>query len=398
MSIKRKIAISVAIASFMMLFSYFITNMGFPISGEKTVMIYCNKVKTLFNPAEDGADDNRVNDSVTFVNVSYDLELIDKIVDGETIGNTVIVDRKKLYGLLSYLDKKRDYKYILLDVFFEKGDISPVDSALFSLINSMPRIVIPYSGERKDTLASARLYDKAGRASYFSTMLETDFVKYPYYSDGIKSLPLMMYEDKNLYGNNLRSYWLWYSDNWRLARKSVILNLETSFPETIQNLGELINPQSPLIKVDTTLTSNKYIIIGDFFERDKHNTYKGEIPGSIILFNAYLALLHGQHLLSLWIGLLLFMLFFFHAYIILSRTTLYEMLVLKVKPTSKWGMRINRVCIFLVYWLDFPICLTILCAITYFVEGKTYDILITSLCFQIIKYVTDYLLKKGNAL
>ena len=392
MSVRRKIAISTAIASFMMLFCYVITNIGYPISGEKTVMICCEYVKNLFNP---NGDNTIKNDSVTFVNVCYDLELIDKYDGDEKIGNTPIVDRKKLYDLLIYLNKKRDYKYILLDVFFEKGDCAPIDSALFSIIDSIPRIVIPYSGERKDILADVRLHDKAGRASYFPTLFETDFVKYPYYSDGIKSLPLVMYEDKELYGHDLHSYWLWYSDNWRLARKSVILNMEKSQPKTIQNLGELVNPDSPLIKVDTTLVTNKYIVIGDFFEKDKHNTYKGEISGSIILFNAYLALLHGQHILSLWVGLVLFMLFFAYSFIILSRTTLYEVLIQRIRPTSKCGKRIYQILLFLVYWFDLPICLTLLCAMTYFVEGKTYDILITSLCFQFIKFVIDLKLKEG---
>lgn len=395
MSIKRKIVISTAIASFMMLFCYFITNLGFPISGEKTVMICCEYVKKLFNP---NGDDVIKNDSVTFVNVCYDLELIDKVVDGEIVGNTTIVDRKKLCDLLTCLNKKRDYKYILLDVFFEKGDKTPIDSTLFSLINSMPRIVIPYSGERKDALADAKLHDKAGRASYFPTLFETDFVKYPYYSDGIKSLPLMMYEDKSLYGYDLNSYWLWYSDNWRLARKTVILNMEKSQPETIHNLGELVNSESSLIEVDTTLVTNKYIVIGDFYEKDKHNSYKGVVSGCIILFNAYLALLHGQHILSLWIGFLLFMLFFIYAFVILSRTTLYEVFTQKTRPSSKWGKRIFQMLLFLVYWFDFPILLVFLCAITYFVEGKTYDILITSLCFQFVKFIIDFKLKEGDIL
>lgn len=395
MSKKRKIVISTAIASFMMLFCYFITNMGYPISGEKTIMICCEYVKNLL--ISNGVNTIH-NDSVTFVNVCYDLELTDKVVDGETIGKTAIVDRKKLYDLLSYLDKNRGYKYLLLDVFFEKGCCTPIDSALFSLINRMPRIVIPYSGERKDTLADVQLQDKAGRASYFPTMFESDFVKYPYYSDGIESLPLMMYKDRDLYGCYLHSYWLWYSDNWRLARRSVILNMEKSQPKTIINLGELVNSESPLIEVDTTLHTSKYIVIGDFFEKDKHNTYEGEIPGSVILFNAYLALLHGQHILSLWIGLVLFLLFIVYAFVILNRTTLYELLTQIIRPTSKWGKHIFQMLLFLIYWFDFPICLALLCAITYFVEGKTYDILITSLCFQFMKFVIDLKLKKGKVL
>ena len=392
MSVRRKIVISTAIASFMMLFCYFITNMDWPISGEQQVMSFCDEYL-------DWRKNDKMNDSVLFVNVSYDLELTDKLGksmnDKDTIGNTAIADRNKLYNLLCFFDSLENPPFILLDIFFEKGIKTPIDDKLFSLINRMPHILVPYGGDSKDTLEDKRLHNKAYIAEYYPTIFQSSFVKYPYYPNSIKSLPLVMYEDKYLCGGKLNDYCLFYTDNGYLARKSVVLNFECEPADSIiHNLGELVGPDN-LFKDEPDLASRKYVVIGSFYERDMHNTYKKEkVSGTVILFNAYLALLHGQHILSYCIGALLFMMFFVYSYLILSRRTLCDIISNNLKPTKEWAKIIRASLLVICYWFGFPACLTVVCAFTYLAEGKTYDILITSVAIQLIKMIVDLYYKR----
>ena len=222
MSIKRKIVLSTAIASFMMLFCYFITNMDWPISGEQQVMSFCDEYL-------DWSDNEQENDSVLFVNVSYDLALVgkvDELNDKDTIGNTAIVDRNKLYDLLRFFNSLENPPFILLDIFFEKGIKTPIDDKLFALIDSMPHIVVPYGGNSKDTLEDKRLYNKAFVAEYYPTIFQSNFVKYPYFPDGNKSLPLAMYEDKSLHGGKLNIvFFIQITVTWPERVLSLILNV-----------------------------------------------------------------------------------------------------------------------------------------------------------------------------
>ena len=78
-----------------------------------------------------------------FVNVAYDKQLIERHDDyGMTVGNVDITDRTKLKSFLETLQRTDGYKYVFLDVRFEKGFDSPEDSALFSLIKNMRNIVV----------------------------------------------------------------------------------------------------------------------------------------------------------------------------------------------------------------------------------------------------------------
>lgn len=375
----------------MMLFSYIITNMDWPISGEQQVMSICDEYL-------DWSNNEQKNDSVLFVNVSYDLKLTDKLDESnykDTIGNTAIADRYKLYKLLCYFNGLENPPFILLDIFFEKGIKTTIDDKLFALIDSMPHVVVPYGGNSKDTLENKRLHNKAFVAEYYPTIFQSSFVKYPYYPDGKKSLPLAMYEDKSLYGGKLNDYCLFYTDNGHLARKSVVLNFECEPADSIiHNLGELVGPNN-LFEDEPDLALRKYVVIGSFYERDMHNTYKKEkISGTTILFNAYLGLLHGQHILSYWIGALLFIMFFVYAYLILSRRTLYDIVSVHLKPTKKWAKSVRASLLFICYWLGFPACLTAVCIFTYLIEGKTYDILITSVAIQFLKIIADLYYKR----
>ncbi len=68
--------------------------------------------------------------TVALINVSYDLELIDKFDDfGFPVGNQVITDRLKLFEFFKILnDHDAAPKQIICDIFFQ--DETPADSLL----------------------------------------------------------------------------------------------------------------------------------------------------------------------------------------------------------------------------------------------------------------------------
>ena len=59
-------------AVILLLFSYVVTNVGFELSGESDLIKKTNAVKSLLC-----SDDGVVPDSILFVNICYDKELVD---------------------------------------------------------------------------------------------------------------------------------------------------------------------------------------------------------------------------------------------------------------------------------------------------------------------------------
>ena len=175
---KRKQVIwSAVIAVGFLIISYCITNLHIPISGEKAVLYKFEMYRNYLFPRSCS-----VPDSLLFVNVAYDKEFVEATDEyGLPVGQTQITDRQKLLQLLQELKRRNDYKYILMDIFFDEETHTSADSVLFATICSMPRIVIPRHRDGK--LANEALYAKAGMADYTTTYKEAGFVKYPYLID-----------------------------------------------------------------------------------------------------------------------------------------------------------------------------------------------------------------------
>ena len=274
---KRKQVIwSAVIAVGFLIISYCITNLHIPISGEKAVLYKFEMYRNYLFPRSCS-----VPDSLLFVNVAYDKEFVEATDEyGLPVGQTQITDRQKLLQLLQELKRRNDYKYILMDIFFDEETHTSADSVLFATICSMPRIVIPRHRDGK--LANEALYAKAGMADYTTTYKEAGFVKYPYLIDSVASMPLRMYED--ITGRTIKHHWFLYTDGWKIVRKSVILafdvNVNTPYNEEGEknwyNLGaDLLgnDEEKGLLYELPELTKGKYIAIGAMAEDDMHSTY-----------------------------------------------------------------------------------------------------------------------------
>ena len=117
--------------------------------------------------------------------------------------------------------------------------------------------------------------------------------------------------------DDIKKHWggLWYTDNGRLCQNSATLLLP------IRIMGSLLDEEgqvrernyiylgADLLDLDEVMPvseqiDDKLIVIGDF-KSDVHSTFLGMQPGSSILFNGYIALSQGAHLVNwLYMGIL----------------------------------------------------------------------------------------------
>lgn len=370
---KKKIYIAIGVSMFIMLTNYFLCNTSVPLPNEISVLQGWDNIKRWL-----GTNRDSVPDEVLLVNVAYDKELVDYAIDYGNytmpVGQLAITDRQKLYDFLSIAHNAGNYKYIMLDIFFEKGSKSPIDSALFSLIASMDRIVIPMH-EQKDLLDSI-LYNHAAYADYTMTQEETSFSRFKYLHNDKASIPLRMYQE--ICGKDIRRWaFLYFSDGW-LCRNGVTLKM----PIRVSDRAEPTSTEGGLEKSNALLLGadlldldvrdpiagridGKIIAIGDF-EADRHDTYLGRQPGSLICLNAYYALVRGDHiLLGRFCKTLLFYIFTGIVYFLLCLVYLNELSLAKLIKKDWLENQIVRVVVAILSTVSVGVLFWIIASIAY---------------------------------
>lgn len=413
----RRTFLCTFITVFMLFFSYWVTSWELAISGETLLMRKVEQVRGFFV-----SHNNPMRDSVLLVNVAYDRENVIVKDKYDTAGYGQITDRHKLYQLLKELKHKDDslfaltqkqhyYKYILLDVIFDADIHTPADSALFSLIASMYHIVIP---KNKDVaLADTSLDKKAGLGNYYTNYKNVSFTKFPYLVDGKRSLPLRMYEEMT--GHTITDHRLFATDGWRLARKSIMpvfeLRCDSAYMDdgskTWYNMGrDLVG--STYLSYGSTLTGtrelydnpmltrDKYIIIGAFSGGDMHYSYLENQPGSAILFNVFLSLMHGHHKMSFFVALILFVAFYYLSWRILSGKTIDAMLEQLPQKNHSVVATMTSFVAFMGSWMGYSMFLSLLCIFTYLTMNEVYDISITATAFKLLSMAVTKVKKIKN--
>lgn len=287
--------LSAVLSLLVLIIGYLLGNVPVPLPDEVEVLQDWDRVKTLFRWKGDS-----VPDEVLLVNVAYDKQLVDFSKEGIPVGQVPITDRWKLFHFLQQAKEANNYRYILLDVFFEQGYESEIDSALFNLIAHMERITIP---KHKDALLQdSILYTQAAYADYLSPWKDTDFVRYQFLYNGQPTIPLRMYDALNK-GNIKQWGWLYWSDGW-LCQNGVTLKMPIQLSRDYEEVEDKRKYYALYLGADLldSLTSvsedidGKIVVVGDF-ENDVHDTYLGSQPGSLICLNAYYALVRGDHIL-----------------------------------------------------------------------------------------------------
>ena len=321
------VVISIALSIFLVKMDYVVQNHSFPLFDDVTRIsvvdyILGDKIenkKTFFN-----------EDSVTYVNFAKDKVLV-PVTDmfGDTLGTAAITNRETILRFLELADSS-DYKYIFLDVRFEKGYDTPFDSALFAKIKAMPRLVIATHRNNGDyEITDSDLLAKAAYADYRGSIF-SGFTRYEFLQDGCRSVALQMLYDidkqdikkhKCKYKSEGKScYNLQYIPLPHYLFKGKDNNDSITFEEEVRYpyAGSMIlNPKYvSRQEIIQNLLNDKIIIAGDF-DNDLHSTFVGEIPGPVLSLAAYQYLHAGLHKVRYFYIIILFVLYFLVSYLIL---------------------------------------------------------------------------------
>lgn len=324
---------------------------------------------------------------VLFVNIAYDKQLSERTDEfGMPVGNVDITDRKKLLSFLQMLHLTDNYKYIFLDVRFEKGfDVPEVDSTLFAEIHNMRKIVIANHSDVE--IADSSLMEKAAISDYKATITATNFVRYKYSYDEVPTMPLYAYRELTL--ESIYKHGLIYTCDGKLCYNSLFVNFPVeSFGEfDDENRKRYYNLGSDLLDNYSeedlaTLTQGKYIVVGDMIE-DLHDTYSGLKPGSVITYYAFQALMNGRHFVSYCLQMFLAILYFAISLSQFRRNSLLEQIPFVRKSHS-------RLLHFVLTFIGYTFLLTAVAIVLNVIADVSISILLPSMYFTIQKNIINY--------
>ena len=289
-------------------------------------------------------------DTAFFINVSYDLQLVNQNPQRPSDGYVAITDRRKLFQFLQKVERDSiDYKYIFLDIRFEKGYETEYDDSLYAQIQRMPRLVIA-NHQRDDSggefeIADSNLLGKCGMSDYNQYGIVTNFSRYTFLQAGKPSIALKMYDDLHHQNTSVKQWRKWpvYYTDHHLCINSPMMYLSgtvCSFEDYCMHQIDLEeermrNGQESGVEAETArmeVEQNNYYFYlnlgGDFvdnkvrrnerwngdldnkvivianFEDDVHDTYVGKVSGAYITWMAYQHLCADRHVLSWWFLLL----------------------------------------------------------------------------------------------
>lgn len=331
---KKKVIFSLVSAFVLIITNYFVNNFSL-FTGESSAQYFvtqkiCNWI---------GLHDNVDYGDAIYFNISYDKQLVPAYKgdyeNKEQIGNNIITDRAKLYSFLSLLRKTDQYKYTIIDLAFDDvNDVTNYDDSLFNLIGEMRDIV--FAKVEDIEFSRKQLLPKQARAIYYTTPLETNFVRYQYSFDTEQSIASYVFS-AHVEGKQIKRYgfppFYVYTSNGNLCNNSVFLTFDNNFigenPDKadvednifseieVHNLGDYLNAQNDSIFSESFIdnlisdTDNRYVVICNTRTDDIHDTYVGYRPGAQILMRAIASLEDGKHYVSYLLELGWFIVFFF---------------------------------------------------------------------------------------
>lgn len=330
-----------------------------------------------------------------FVSVSYDKELIPKLdPDGFEIGNQEITDREKLARFFQILNQRPDaYQFVLCDIFFK--DDSPHDPLLETELNQMKNILIPYHQSTSGQWAFPKFSSvKMGLADYIAADTKGTFLKFRLTEQGHKTIPLLMYE--KLHHAEFRKTPWGYAMNGRYSLSSVVLDFKIRRHDLFQGeagcpsvyLGEMLRhfPDEEILE----LVRDRIIVMGDFDVHDIHETVFGDMPGPLILVNAYLSLVNGDNHISLS-----FLIVLFFVYLLISDNMFYGTKI----EERQWTIRIIRSVIrgrFIAKLLNYLLVMSLVSVLSYFFFNIHINILFIAAYLTVLGDAVRYVREKGE--
>mgnify|MGYP002576896053 CR=1 FL=1 len=397
---KKELINSLVLSLVLIILGYFANNMAL-FTGEAVKQYYITNLIVKDNKVSYG--------DAVYYNVSYEKELVPVRKGFQTIGNRAITNRAKLHDFLSLLQKSNRYKFILLDIAFDDSDISPSDSALFSTIKDCQRLV--FVNHDSINFTRSDIADKAAMASYYATLWSSNFARYEFLNNNRPSLPLYMYEKinggKSINRYGFKPFYLYFQDG-KLCQNSVFLKFDNKTFSHLthnqgsglimdmppyENVGEFLETksiygESGLIENLNELTNDKIVVIGNLID-DRHDTYVGEVPGSVILMRAYSTLVEQANIVNFFNQLYWFVVFFLVSICIISKKNILQFNPIININNKNWNIIIEFL-LFLVSIISFS-CVLIGCSvIEYLFSNHIYSLMLPIIYFTLIKLYSQF--------
>ena len=328
-----------------------------------------------------------------FLNVHYDKQLIDinyvDTLSNDTLyGKTVITNRQTILDFLKKAEELNTYRYIFLDIRFEEGEETTLDSVLFSQIKKMNNVsfsrhsnkMLPLRISSDDSLMSKALIN-----DFYTTITSTNFTRYAFIQNHEHSVPLKIFETTDSLHRTIRKIGPFYFSGGALCQNSPYLTISSNFLDYKDEIGHTYYDLGPFFLDDTKLTDkakanlmkNKIIFIGDFID-DIHDTYVDSQPGAYIVYLAYKELKNNDHVVSIFFLLIMFAIYFIITYGIISDYSL-----LKILPCIN---NINNELLkFILNFFGYMTVLGIITLILYCFFYSTYSVFIPTLFFSFLK-------------
>jgi hypothetical protein len=346
-----------------------------------------------------GSDSRPSPDKVLFINTSSSKIPIETHEDELSLNPSVelITDRKALSDLLDFmLPFKEKIDLIVVDILFDIP--AEGDTILDKRLREFKDKILLVSYITDSNLVKPPLYQVPYALSTYLSTAEMYF-KYPVEFRGNKTVPTVMYE--KMTGSEIKKKGAFFRDGEKFSLKSPITDFKVFMEDltpgndlnqvrfTVHNMKTLNKLGHMMDKEDLgRIFSGKLILIGDF-SSDIHQTVWGPMAGVLILYNAYLTLHNGDHIMNpLWILLML------AGFTLISlRILTGEGMYLLEKWKSKYSHEWIRV---LIDSVDDILLLLILTFLSYFFFNIHISILVLFVYLKLIQFILYFVRNKKN--
>jgi hypothetical protein len=377
------LGISFIHAVFLILITFLLNNQSYIHWDESSL----SKLATLLKKNVLGVDPKPPKDDLLFVNIGYDIETIDLQSKYEfPIGKQAITDREMLGRFLKVLNKNPTYKFAFFDIYFDTPTAK--DSVLREELKKAKKILTA-NYIHADTLVQRSIFDAPTGIINFLGVNGDDFFRYKViFNDSLKTIALRMEEEitqkrftSGAYFYRKADQFAYYLNHFTLDFRIRPFDLyEREDKYMMVNLGqELLQLKDAHIH---ELVKDRIVIVGDFVDRDKHNTIHGPMPGALIITNAYLALKAEDNKITLSYLLFLFAGFFILSIFIFSPTDKLKSYLEKFFPhsqTIQW----------ILSYLTYVTYLTLMALLSYIVFNIFMNIIVISVYVKVVDWAVE---------
>ena len=280
------------------------------------------------------------------------------------------------------------YKYIFLDIRFEKGIETKIDSALFAQIAKMRDISYSIHSDLENN--DKAISSKAAINDYYTTITSTNFTRYQFVQNKQQSVPLRIFTSVDTIHNKSIEQWgpFFYSDG-KLCQNSPFMRIPEDFwvgheengHQNYFDLGPLLLTTYDIEDWEIEMR-DKIVIVGNFVD-DLHDTYAGLQPGSYLVYLAYKELCNGKQFVSWSFICVMLMTYILISFFILNRKTIWEFIPFFRNLKNKFVVLVMNL-------LGFSTVLSILTIIFYIFFNTTYNIFFPSLVFSLVSLYISY--------